>query len=410
MIKVYNEIRAWFSHILSSPEIQSRMLNIQAERHQNLVDILSIQAERHQHLVDILSIQAERHQHLVDILSIQAESHQKLKEIVNKQGQRFLSLEDNLTQESQKLLQYIKNEVRGNDLTKLSHHFHRNVLPNDDSCVQKNIISTWRILGIGTLSHSDLATSGFRVFSQNDEDGIILRLFTHIGHTNRYVIEVGSNCSGSEVGIPENLSANLIVNHGWHGSIFEIDPIECERMTYFFARDHSTRHFHALSSGINTYYSPKIIPGSVSPQNINQILLSANNEPEPDLLVLDIDGGDYAVMESMKVVQPRVIVVEFEKRFRDQLSVVQFGRTDFSKRWQQSGSVSLQAWIKLLGDRGYMLCSIGTCGFNAFFVRKDVAAGKLLPLTATMAFDSHPIFNRMPSDFWLVPDETWTKI
>ncbi|HUW27541.1 MAG TPA: FkbM family methyltransferase [Sulfuriferula sp.] len=296
------------------------------------------------------------------------------------------------------------------EMAALNPHFHRNFLPNDDSAVQKNLVATWRLRAPGVLSHSELVESAFRVFSQNDEDGILLRLFTHIGHTNRYVIEIGSNCSGSDVGIPENLSANLIVNHGWHGSVFEMDPTECDRMRFFFARDHATRHFHWARDGENTYFSPLIIQQAVSPENINQVLIKANNEPEPDLMVIDIDGGDYAVIQNLEAVKPRVLVVEFEKRFRERYSVVQIDRANFSQRWQQSGSASLPAWEKLLGARGYTLCAVGSCGFNAFFVRSDVAVGKLSSLTAVDAFNSHPIFSRLSEDFWLTPDETWQAV
>jgi hypothetical protein len=296
------------------------------------------------------------------------------------------------------------------DMVALSPHFRRNFLPNDDSAVQKNLIATWRLRGPGVLGHTELVESGFRVFSQNDEDGILLRLFTHIGYTNRYVIEIGSNCSGSDVGIPENLSTNLIVNHGWHGAIFEMDATECERMRYFFARDHATRHFHWARDGENSYFSPLIIQQAVSPANVNDIIIEANDEPEPDLMAIDIDGGDFAVMQNMQAVKPRVLVVEFEKRFRERYSVAQFDRADFSRRWQQSGAASLPAWEKLLEERGYTLCAVGSCGFNAFFVRSDVAAGKLSPVTAAEAFDSHPIFSRLASDFWLAPDETWDEV
>lgn len=296
------------------------------------------------------------------------------------------------------------------EMAALNPHFHRNFLPNDDSAVQKNLVATWRLRAPSLLGHSELVESGFRVFSQNDEDGILLRLFTHIGHTNRYVIEIGSNCSGSDVGIPENLSTNLIVNHGWHGSIFEMDATECDKMCYFFARDHATRHFHWTKDGQNTYFSPLIIQQTISPENINQVLIEANNEPEPDLMIIDIDGGDYAVIQNLQAVRPRVLIVEFEKRFRDRYRVVQFNRMDFSQRWQQSGTVSLSAWEKLLRVHGYNLCAIGTSGFNAFFVRSDVAADKLSSITATEAFESHPIFSILGEDFWLTPDETWQEI
>ena len=295
-------------------------------------------------------------------------------------------------------------------LEMLNPRFRRNVLPNDDAVIHKHLMTLWRAEATLTIGYKDLLESAFRVFSQNDEDGILLRIFSHIGQTNQYIIEIGSNCSGSDIGIPENLSTNLIVNHGWHGAIFEIDQTECDRMRYFFARDYATKHFHVTINGAQGYFSPLIVQQAISPENIDQVLRDAQDEPEPDLMVIDIDGGDYAVIRSMIVVRPRVLVVEFEKRFRETYSVVQFDSTQFSKRWPQSGTASLPAWEKLLTNRGYTLCAIGTCGFNAFFVRTDIATGKFFPLTSATAFDNHPILSKVPEDFWLTPDETWQVV
>lgn len=329
-----------------------------------------------------------------------AARHQQLEQMLHILGERHSHLESLVAQATSSPLK----------LESLSPHFFRNYLPNDDSAVQKNLIATWQLRDFKTLGHSELVECGFRVFSQNDEDGVLLRLFTHIGYTNRYVIEIGSNCNGSNIGIPENLSANLIINHAWHGAIFEMDPVECEKMRYFFARDHSTRHFHWERDGKNTYFSPLIIQQAVSASNINELLLKANSEIEPDLMILDIDGGDYAVLNGLTAVRPRVIVVEFEKRFRERHSVVQFDRTNFSQRWQQSGTVSLPAWQKLLEARGYILAAVGSCGYNAFFVKSEVAAKKLIPTTAHQVFTSHPVFCGMPEEFWLAPDETWSTV
>ena len=295
-------------------------------------------------------------------------------------------------------------------LAMLTPRLRRNFLPSDDAAIHKLLMSMWRAGSASTIAYKDLLESGFRVFSQSDEDGVLLRIFSHIGQTNQYVIEIGSNCAGSDLGIPENLSTNLIVNHGWHGAIFEIDQAECDRIQYFFARDYATKHFHLTNNGQGSYYSPLIVQHEISPENIDQALRDAHDDPEPDLMVIDIDGGDYEVMRSMSAVRPRVLVVEFEKRFRDRHSVVQFDRTDFSKRWPQSGAASLPAWEKLLTSRGYTLCAIGTCGFNAFFIRSDIATGKFIALTSGAAFDAHPILSKVSEDFWLSPDETWQPV
>lgn len=295
------------------------------------------------------------------------------------------------------------------DLVKLNPLLRRNNIAND-AAVQKQLIASWETNSPTILTHGELVKYGFRAFSQNDEDGILLRLFSHIGTTNRYAIEIGSNCNYSDIGIPENLTTNLIINHGWHAAVFELEEIECSRMRYFFARAHATQHYHWEKDGVNTYYSPLIIQQMVSPENINEILLAANSEPEPDLLILDIDGGDYAVMEQVTAIRPRVVVVEFEKRFRDRHSVVQPDRNEFSKRWQQSGATSLNAWIKLFDAKGYRLCTVGTCNYNAFFIRSDVAEGKLETLSAAEAYRSHPVFSSISDDFWVSPDESWETV
>ncbi|MDQ0561941.1 hypothetical protein QO004_003742 [Rhizobium mesoamericanum] len=302
-----------------------------------------------------------------------------------------------------------RRDFSDTQLSMLHDQLGRNFMPNSDAASHKVLMAHWQNERHRTVTYADLLASGFRVFSQNDEDGIILRIFSHIGTTNQYVIEIGSNCSGSDIGIPENLSTNLIINHGWHGAIFEIDQKECDRMRYFFARNLATKHFHLVRGGQNTYFSPMIVNDEVTPENVEALLRSASDEPEPDLMIVDIDGGDYEVVRCMTS-RPRVLVVEFEKRFRDRHCTVQFDRRNFSKSFAQSGSTSLPAWEKLLGEKGYILCAIGTCGFNAFFVRADVANERFAMLTATAAFDNHPILSKAPDEIWMSPDETWERV
>ena len=295
-------------------------------------------------------------------------------------------------------------------LVSFNHQYRRNFLPNDDSALQKNIIVSWRLNKQEMIGYKDLLDSGFRVFSQNDEDGILLRIFSQIESTNKYVVEIGSNCSSSDIGIPENNSTNLIVNHGWTGSIFEIDELECAKATYFYANHLSTKHFHNEKDGINNYYSPQIIQGGIYAENINEKMNLARIPSELDLMIIDIDGGDYFTYSALKEFHPRVLVVEFEKRFRDKFSVVQKDKKDFSKNWTQSGAASLNAWTNLLSEKNYILCAISSSGFNAFFIRKDAAANKIIPLKTKDAFDLHPIFSSLPDNFWIDPDETWTII
>jgi hypothetical protein len=342
----------------------------------------------------------------IDLINKQSEQLFHIGALLNAQGLELAQLASQLKNMEARWDQGFS----AGQLAMLNSRLRRNFLPNDDSAVQKQLMTTWRASASSMITYKDLLESGFRVFSQNDEDGILLRIFSHIGQTNKSVIEIGSNCSDSDLGIPENLSTNLIVNHGWHGAIFEIDQTECDRTRYFFARDYATKHFHVTTNGQHGYFSPLVIQQAISPENIDQVLRDVHDEPEPDLMVIDIDGGDYAVMRSMSAVRPRVLVIEFEKRFRDRYSVVQFDSNQFSKKWPQSGAASLTAWEKLLTSQGYTLCGIGSCGFNAFFVRSDIAVDKFHSLTSANAFDAHPILSKVSEDFWLLPDETWHPV
>jgi hypothetical protein len=304
----------------------------------------------------------------------------------------------------------VAKSLNAEDLVQLNPMLQRNFIENGGALQQKLMMQMWDARQETVLGYADFLDSGFRAFSQNDEDGVLLRLFAHIGYTNRCVMEIGSNCSDSLIGIPENLSTNLMINHGWHGAIFEMDATECSRMRYFFARAATTRHYHWVTDGKAEYYSPLIVEHAVTPENVDGLLKATHMSNEPDLFIIDIDGGDYAVMERMTAVNPRVIVVEFEKRFREIHSVVQRNREDFSTRWQQSGAASLTAWVKLLAPRGYTLCTVGSCCFNAFFVRNDVAHGKLHAMRPEQAFVEHPVFSAAAPEFWLTPDETWEAV
>ena len=79
--------------------------------------------------------------------------------------------------------------------------------------------------GVASLSFADV---GFRCHLQFEEDGILLYLFGLIGATNRVAVEI---CAGD--GIQCN-TANLIVNHGWWGYLFDGNEMLVRRGVDFY--------------------------------------------------------------------------------------------------------------------------------------------------------------------------------
>jgi len=208
-----------------------------------------------------------------------------------------------------------------------------------------------------------LADTEFRCYSQNGEDGILLYLFSVIGTATRKVVEV---CGGDGI---ECNAANLIVNHGWQGLIFDGSEANVARGRAFYA------------NGRNTCVSPPtLVSAWITAANIDGLVASHGFGGEIDLLSIDVDGNDYWILKALTV-RPRVVVVEFSALCGPHRAVTmsykEDYRLDFSRQPYRCGA-SLAAFASLLKGRGYRLVGLQSLGFNAFFVREDLA-GSLLP-------------------------------
>ena len=130
----------------------------------------------------------------------QAEYLNEAIELIKTQNQEMLRLESQIKETEIKIENQLNQiEIRReqsfleNKLIKLIPRIRRNLLPNDSSALQKTLLTMWRNNKESILGYKDFLESGFRVFSQNDEDGVLLRIFSHIGNHNNLVVEIGSN-------------------------------------------------------------------------------------------------------------------------------------------------------------------------------------------------------------------------
>jgi hypothetical protein len=210
----------------------------------------------------------------------------------------------------------------------------------------------------------DFADVEFRCYSQNGEDGILLYIFSLIGSSNRRVVEI---CAGDGI---ECNAANLIVNHGWQGLLFDGSEEQLARGKEFYA------------SCRNTWVSPPTLLQSwVTAENVDGLVSAAGFGGPIDLLSVDVDGNDYWIWKALNVVNPRVVVLEFNALCGPEKSVtISYDpdfRLDLSVQPYRCGA-SLPAFVKLARAKGYRLVGVQSLGFNAFFVRNDVGEA-LLP-------------------------------
>ena len=120
----------------------------------------------------------------------------------------------------------------------------------------------------------------------------------------------------------------------------------------------------------------------ITRENINS-LIGEWFGGEIDLLSIDIDGNDIYVLESIDVVKPRVIIIEYNGKFPPPLSIAQKYNPEY--RWSGSdycGS-SLVSITNIASLKGYSLVCCNIVGYNAFFVRNDLLPDRFeAPFTA----------------------------
>ena len=214
----------------------------------------------------------------------------------------------------------------------------------------------------------------FRTFSQNGEDGVLLYILSLIGTTNRKVVEI---CAADGI---ECNSANLIINHGWKGLLFDGDAANVERGRQLYA---------GLS---DTFIRPPIIAQSwITAENVNDEIVRYGFRGEIDLLSIDVDGNDFWIWKAIECVQPRVVVLEYNGVWAaDRAVTVPYDpnfRLDFSRVPFYCGA-SLAAFVALGRQKGYRLVGCPRTQINAFFVRSDLGAELLPEVPASSCLDN----------------------
>ena len=200
-----------------------------------------------------------------------------------------------------------------------------------------------------------------------------------IGAGRKLSVEI---CAGD--GLERN-TANLILNHGWHGLLIDGEQSNVDRGNRFFA------------SARETYiYPPCFVRAWVTSGTVNQLLTANGFAGEIDLLSLDLDGVDYWIWKAIDVVTPRVVVVEYQDILGPERAWTVPYSDDFSSQRYPTttglpnfAGASLSAFVKLGRERGYRLVGVNRYGFNAFFVRNELC-DDLLPEIATTECFTHP--------------------
>ena len=216
-------------------------------------------------------------------------------------------------------------------------------------------------------SELSVTRRGFKVYSQYDEDGIIQEIFSRIGMTSRRFVEFGV-----EEGL-ENNTLKLLLE-GWEGLWLEASSAYVNQMRRTFD--------NVIQAG-----RLRIKQAFVDRDNINN-LIGEFYEGEIDLLSIDIDGNDIHVFDAIRIIQPRVVVIEYNGKFPPPLSIAQAYNPGHRWRATDYGGASLSAIAKVAEAKNYKLVGCNITGVNAFLVRGDLVNGRFLaPYTAEQHYE-----------------------
>ncbi len=270
------------------------------------------------------------------------------------------------------------------DFTYLSHPLF-NANTNSDQLSQKQIVNQYLSMRKSGLLPLPTNQVGWRAFSQFDEDGILLYIFSIIGSTNRLAVEIGADCGGDFLEFPESNITNLLVNHDWHGLIIDASAKNIKKLTRFFRNCRNT-----------TYQPPILKQALITRQNINQIIKKSGLTGEIDLFSLDVDSNDYWLFESLEIIQPRVLVLEFNQFWQSKDAVTIPYQEDAAAFTELRNAnpdyfgASLPAMVKLAKQKGYRLVALNSFGHNAFFVKANLGKKYLPTLQVKQTKTSYP--------------------
>jgi len=210
---------------------------------------------------------------------------------------------------------------------------------------------------------SHLQEAEFKVFSQFGDDGIIQYLIHRLAPLPDSFVEFGTE------DYRESNTRFLLVNNNWRGLVL----------------DSSARAIASIKADVISWrHTLKSARALIDRDNINALLQENGCAGELGLLSIDIDGNDYWVWENLNVVEPVIVIVEYNSIFGPDLVVtIPYDPQFVRHRAHYSGQfwgASLRALASLGERKGYGLVGCNRAGNNAYFVRRNKIEVDELPV------------------------------
>lgn len=236
-----------------------------------------------------------------------------------------------------------------------------------DSLLENTMLQNGKILLENILRKKNISSiqdTEFKVFSQWGDDGIIQYLINYLEIGNKVFIEFG---------VENYLESNtryLLMNNNWTGLVM----------------DGSSTNVDKIKKS-DFYWKYDLIAKSafITSENINSLIEEVGFKGEIGLLHIDIDGNDYWIWKALHIVEPIIMIVEYNSVFGSDRSITVPYRSDFFRTDAHYSNLyagaSIAALCDLAKEKGFTFIGSNSTGNNAYFVKNNHLKD-LKPLTA----------------------------
>lgn len=211
---------------------------------------------------------------------------------------------------------------------------------------------------LSILNPKNFGEYEFQVYSQWSEDGLIQHLIHKVVIEHSIFVEFGVEK------YTESNTRFLLINNNWSGLV--IDGSE-QNIQYI------------KNDPIYWRHNLKAECAFIDKNNINSLIKKNGISGDIGLLSVDIDGNDYWVFEAIEVVNPRIVICEYNSLWGDREAVTTpYSPTFFRTNAHPSNlyyGASIVALTNLANAKGYSLVGSNKAGNNVFFVRNDLLNG-----------------------------------
>lgn len=193
----------------------------------------------------------------------------------------------------------------------------------------------------------------FQIFSQFGDDGIIQYLINNIKNIERKFVEFGVE------NYEEANTRLLLEKDNWSGLIIDSSQ---KNISYIKKQDFFWKN------------RLNVVCDFITTKNINHILKINDFVSDIGVLSIDIDGNDYWIWKEIDVVNPAIVIIEYNARFGKESSVTipyneKFIRNNVNNLYY---GASLSALNKLAEKKNYSLICTNKNGNNAYFIKNNL--------------------------------------